>query len=265
MRRILISLLLVSSTVLADDLGDANKLLAAKQYDKAFPLYTRLANAGNAEAQLRVGEMLWFGDGTAQDLEAARRWFEKSAAAGNVDARESLAALDRRKTRGGEIDYWMSRYDGADLVSGKFECKPPVIPAVSKTKAEVDATRQGIENWRSCYDGFAANFNASAPIGQRIPADVLDMMTPQEAERARAHLESVHGKMLTRVQADADESQAKQIAWEKATENFFKDENARLARENDEQTRATMDAQRRLLNGGGAFDRSLRPQPRSGR
>jgi hypothetical protein len=263
MRRFLVSLYLVSCSALADDLADANTYLAAREYGKALPLYTRLAKAGNPEAQFRVGEMLWFGDGTPQDLEAARRWFEKSAAAGNVDARESLAALDRRKTRGGEIDYWMTRYDGADLVAGQFDCKLPAIPEVSKTKAELDATRQGIEDWRSCYGGFAANFNASAPIGKRIPAEVLDMMSPQEAERAHLHLESVHGKVLARVQADADSLQARQLAWEGATERFFKEENARLARQNEEQKRAMLDIQRRELSGAGSFDRSTRPQVRS--
>ena len=264
MRRFLMSLVLVSCSALADDMTDANKFLAAKEYGKALPLYTRLANAGNSEAQLRVGEMLWFGDGTAQDLVAARRWFEKSAAAGNVDARESLAALDLRKTRGGEIDYWTTQYDGADLTAGKFACALPAIPAVSKTSAEVAAARQGIENWRTCYDGFAANFNATAPIGKRIPAEVLDMMTPQEAERARVHVESVYGKVLAKAQADADSVQARQVAWEGATERFFTEENVRLARVSEEQKRATLDAQRRALTEAGAFDRRTMPQPTQG-
>jgi len=262
MRRFLISLLMVSCTAFADDLADANKLLAAKEYSKALPLYTRLANAGNADAQFRLGEMLWFGDGTAQDLGAARRWFEKSAAAGNVDARDSLAALDRRKTRGAEIDYWMTGYDGADLTSGKFACTPPAIPAVSKSKEDLASTRQAIEDWRTCYGGFVANFNASAPVAKRLPGDVLDMMTPQEAERARVHLESVYARVLARAQAEADSVQARQLAWEGATERFFIDENARIARENEEQMRATVDARRRLLQGAGSFDRSIGPQPR---
>jgi TPR repeat protein len=128
MRRFLLSLLLVSCTAMADDLSDANKFLAAKQYDKALPLYTKLAKAGNPEAQFRVGEMYWYGDGTAQDLRAARGWFEKAAAAGNADAKESLAALDRRATRGSEIDYWTKGYDGADLRAGQFPRSRPRMP-----------------------------------------------------------------------------------------------------------------------------------------
>jgi TPR repeat protein len=245
MRRFLVSLLLVSSAAMADDMADANKFLAAKEYGKALPLYTRLANAGNAEAQFRVGEMTWYGDGTAQDLQAAHRWFEKSAAAGNADAREAIAALDRRKTRGGEIGYWMKEYKGDDLRAGNFECKPPVIPAVSKTNEAVAATRQSIEGWQTCYNGFVANFNATAPIARRIPADVLDMMTPQEIEGARTHVEAVYRDTLAQAQRDAKAVRTQQAAWETATERFVKEENVRVERENAAETRLIVDAQRR--------------------
>jgi TPR repeat protein len=245
MRRLLLSLLLVSCTAMADDLSDADKFLAAKQYDKALSLYTKLAKAGNPEAQFRVGEMYWYGDGTAQDLEAARGWFEKAAAAGNPDARDSMAALERRKTRGNEISYWTKDYDGADLRSGQFECKLPVIPAASTTNADIQATRKNIELWQTCYGGFVANFNATAPLGKRIPADVLDMMTPQELELARVHVESVYGKVLARAQAEADTVRSQQMAWEGATERFVKEENVRVERQNEELKRAAVEAERR--------------------
>lgn len=256
MRRVLLAMMFVSCTAMADDLADANKFLAAKQYDKALPLYTKLAKAGNAEAQFRVGEMYWYGDGTAQDLQAARGWFEKAAAVGNVDARESLAALDRRASRGSEIDYWTKGYDGADLRSGQFECKPPVVPAVSTTNAEIQAARQSIEAWQTCYSGFVANFNATAPLAKRIPADVLDMMTPQEVELARTHVESVYGKVLAKAQADADAVRSQQAAWEGATERFVKEENVRVERQNEALQRATLETERRRQAEGAMRDRT---------
>jgi TPR repeat protein len=256
MRRFLLSLLLVSCTAIADDLSDANKFLAAKQYDKALPLYTRLAKAGNPEAQFRVGEMYWYGDGTAQDLRAARGWFEKAAAAGNADAKESLAALDRRATRGNEIDYWTKGYDGADLRAGQFECKPPAVPAVSTSNAEIQATRQSIAAWQTCYSGFVANFNATAPLAKRIPADVLDMMTPQEVELARKHVESVYGTVLAKAQADADAVRSQQAAWEAGTERFVKEENVRVERQNEALQRATLETERRRQAERAMNDRS---------
>jgi hypothetical protein len=193
--------------------------------------------------------MYWYGDGTAQDLQAAYRWFEKAAAAGNRDAKESLVVLERRKTRGAEIDYWMKQYDGADLKSGKFDCKRPNIPAVSKTNADITATKSAIDAWQACYDGFAVNFNASMPVGKRIPQEVLDMMSPKEFEKVRAHLEPVYSKTLAEAEAEADQILAQKAAWAKATESFVKGENERVALENadfihaNEQRRQTFNAQ----------------------
>lgn len=246
MRRLLIPLLLASSAAFANDMTAAGKLLEAKEYAKALAAYTRLADAGNTEAQLRVGEMHWYGEGTPQDLQVAYRWFEKAAAAGNTDAKAALIALERRKTRGGEIDYWTSQYDGADLRSGKFDCKPPAIPELSKTNDDINATRDGIEAWRICHNGFVANLNATAPIGKRIPAEVLDMMTLDEVDRAKAHVEAVYGKVLAQVDAEVESVRTRQAAWETATERFVKDENARIARQQKEETERLVELQRRM-------------------
>lgn len=262
MRALILSLLIASSTALANDMATAGKLLEAKEYAKALAVYTQLANAGNTEAQLRVGEMHWYGEGTPQDLQLAYRWFEKAAAAGSVDAKAALVALERRKTRGGEIDYWTRQYDGADLRSGKFECKPPAIPEVSKTNAEIAATRDAIEAWRSCHNGFVANVNATAPIGKRIPADVLDMMTLDETDRAKAHVESVYRKVLSQVDVEVAGVQTRQAAWEEATARFVKDENVRLARQQEEDSRRLVEAQRRFNETAG-MNRPDRAPPMS--
>ncbi|MBD8530282.1 MULTISPECIES: tetratricopeptide repeat protein [unclassified Massilia] len=244
MRRILLSLLLVSSAAMADDMTDAYKYLMANEFGKALPLYTRLANAGNAEAQFRLGEMAWYGDGAPQDLQAAQRWFEKSAAGGNTDAREALAALERRKTRGGEIAYWTGKYDGADLQAGQFECTSPTIPPVSKSNADIDATRTAIAGWRACYNGFVANLNATAPVAKRIPADVLDMMTPREIDSARTHIESVYRTVLTSSEREADQVKQQQLAWESATSRFAREENQRVERVQREETRRIVDSRK---------------------
>ncbi|THC44618.1 hypothetical protein C2862_09110 [Massilia sp. Mn16-1_5] len=254
-------MLLASGTVLADDLSEANKFLAAQQYDKALPLYTRLANAGNAEAQFRVGEMAWYGDGMRQDLQAAHAWFTKAAAGGSADAREALAALDRRRTRGAEIGYWTRGYRGEDLRSDRFECKMPAVPAVSTSNADVAATRASIEAWQTCYNGFVANFNATAPLAKRIPADVLDMMTPKETERARKHIESVYRTVLTEAQCDVVAVRTAQAAWETATERFVKEENVRMKRKLDVETRLIVDSQRRNNDYAAMNYRGLPPPP----
>ena len=221
MKRLLCILLLaVVSSARADDLGEANRLLQAKSYDKAFPIYHRLAEAGNAEAQLRLGEMYWFGDGTAPDLDKAKLWLERSAAAGNADGASSLASLKRRETHGDEIVYWTTRYQGEDMVSGKFDCKRPELPAVSKTKAEITSVNDQIVAWHQCYNGFVANLNDALPPGKRIPPEVLDMMTPSEGAQAQRHLDAVYSGLIKTAQLDAAEFNAREASWRRATETF---------------------------------------------
>ncbi len=51
----------------------------------------KAANAGNAEAQFRLGVMYGNGDGVGLDYEQARGWFEKAAAQGHENALITLA------------------------------------------------------------------------------------------------------------------------------------------------------------------------------
>lgn len=246
MRRFLLSLLFVSCGALAaDDLAEANRLLAAKDYGKAMAMFTRLADAGNPDAQLRLGEMHWFGEGTGEDLDAARRWFEKSAAAGNAGAKESLLVLDRRKTHGAEIAYWTQQYDGADLRAGKFDCPLPAIPEASRTNEDIKATKDAIDSWRACQQGFMANFNATVSGGKHIPAEVLGMMTPSEVKRARDHVQAVYASLKAKAIADVNTVASKQMEWHKATDAFAKEENLRLAMRADEEKRMYIEQQRR--------------------
>ena len=247
MRRFLLSLLFVSYGALAaDDLAEANRLLTAKDYGKAMAMFTRLANAGNPDAQLRLGEMYWFGEGATQDLDAARRWFEKSAATGNMGAKESLAALDRRKTRGAEIVYWTQQYDGADLRSGKFACPLPALPAASKSNEDIKATQALIENWRLCHDGFVGNFNATVSGGKHIPAEVLDMMTPQETDRALARTKEIYAKVMAQANEDVTTMANRQMDWHQATDSFVKEENVRLTKRAEEEKRIYIEHERRV-------------------
>lgn len=221
-----VSCMLVAGVVFADDLSDANKLLNAKEYGKALPLYTKLAQGGNAEAQFRLGEMYWFGDGTAADLGKAAIWFQKSAAAGNADAAESLAALKRREVRGNEIVYWMKDYKGDDLVGGKYACQAPAIPAVSKKNDEIKKVNADVVAWEQCYNNAVANMQSYTPVLKHVPKDVLDMMTPSEIEQTQAHLEKVLMTTAASMRANAGTVLAQRDAWTNATNDYVRQANA---------------------------------------
>lgn len=220
MKRLLcIALLAFASTAIAaDDLAQANRLLAAQSYDKALPLYKKLAETGNPEAQLRLGEMYWFGDGTTADLALAKQWFARSAAAGNQDAAASLASLKQRETRGQEITYWTTTYQGEDLRGSM--CKRPQLPAVSRTRPDIEQAGRAIEDWHACYNRFVDSVNDALPAGKRIPADVVDMMTPAEGKQAQKHLDAVYSKLIDDAKQDAQRFATEESAWHKATEVY---------------------------------------------
>lgn len=246
MRRFVFFLMFASFAAGAADLSEANRLLAAREYSKALPLYALAARAGDAQAQFRLGEMYWYGDGTPQDLDAAMEWMGKAAAAGNPDAKECLAILQRRKVRGAEIDYWMTQYRGQELVSDKFSCPAPVFPPVSKTNSDIAAIEAAFTSWQACYNGFVENFSASMPVGKVIPQEVLDMMSPAEFERVRAHIEPLYRKIMTDAQARAAAVLAQRDAWEKSTRAFVSEENRRRKQQEIETARVTNEMMLRL-------------------
>jgi TPR repeat protein len=219
MKRFALAVLLCTAgaAALADDLGDADTLLLAKDYGRAFPLYSKLANAGNTEAQFRLGEMYWYGDGTAVDLVQADAWLRKAAAKGHAGAAETLAILQQRKLRAADLAYWTQGYRGEDLAGGKYACRTPDLPAASRTKAEIQATSDAITKWESCYQGFVVAVNAGGNPLRRIPADVLQLMSPREAEQAGKHIDAALAQLVDRRQAEAFSFAARSQIWFGAT------------------------------------------------
>jgi TPR repeat protein len=68
----------------------ANVAFDEGRYSEALEHYLGMANGGDAHASLRLGWMFQHGLGTARDDEQARRWYERAAAAGLVDAKYYL-------------------------------------------------------------------------------------------------------------------------------------------------------------------------------
>ena len=108
MKRFLLCLsLTIAGAAYAGELEDANALFEKKDYAGALKLYTKLANAGNPQAQQQLGQMYWYGEAGTVDEAAAKALFEKSAAKGNKVAAQSLIVMEQRVTKRAEIDYWI--------------------------------------------------------------------------------------------------------------------------------------------------------------
>ena len=84
--------------------GDANILFeqgkvfhdgngVPRDLDKARSFYLRAAAAGNDFAKINLGYMAFVGEGTAKDYAASLKWYEQAANSGNRDAQRMMAVF----------------------------------------------------------------------------------------------------------------------------------------------------------------------------
>jgi TPR repeat protein len=217
--------LLLCGAVQADDLSSANALFAKKEYPQALALFTKAANAGNAEAQQHLGEMYLYGEAGSIDLAKSEAWFKKSAAKGNKVALAALEMMKQRDLRKEDIAYWMSKYDGADLKTGKFRCPTPRIPAMSKVNDEIAAVAAKVQAWQQCYNGFVENINAATPLTKKIPKDISDLMTKDEMASATTYLDGVQARVIEDARVSSKLLLADYAVWRDATDAYVAEHN----------------------------------------
>jgi hypothetical protein len=217
--------LLFSTAVLADELADADALFAKKAYPEALQKYTKLANAGNVMAQQHLGEMYFYGEAGAEDMDKAAQWFRKAAAKGNAVAIATLDLMKQRAARRADLDYWIVKYDGSDLRSGGYRCPAPHFPAMSKVNEDIDRYSAKMKTWQDCHNRFVQYLNASLPLTRRIPEDVAKLMTKDEMDKATAHLDDVGKRVSEDTQVSGKLVVADFTAWRNATEAYVSEHN----------------------------------------
>jgi TPR repeat protein len=226
MKRFLFCLsLFVSSAVYSGELEDANALFEKKDYPGALKIYTRLADAGNPQAQQLLGQMYWYGEAGQVDEARAKVLFEKSAAKGNKVAQASLGVMQQRVERRADIDYWVKGYDGSELKSGEFRCPAPRIPALSKINDEIERVGAAVANWQNCYNKMVTNLNDVSPLSKRIPKDIATLMNKAETEASHAHLERVRLNIAEEAKVNSKLILADYAAWRSATETYVDQHN----------------------------------------
>lgn len=93
MKKILLLSLLVSSSLWAGDLEDAEAAYKKGKYTEAFSKYQSSALKGNAEGQYKLAEMYYDGQGVRQNKAEAVKWYKASAELGYVDAQFQMGYL----------------------------------------------------------------------------------------------------------------------------------------------------------------------------
>lgn len=242
---LLLCLLLAGPLAHADELADADALFQKKEYAAALKLYTKLGNAGNVEAQQHVGEMYWYGEAGAVDDAQAQVWFRKAAAKGNAASVAALEVMKKRLARKSDIDFWVGKYDGADLKSGAYRCTPPRLPALSKDNASIKATADKVDEWQECYNAFVNNLNASMPLTKKIPPDIAALMKQEETDQARVYLAKVEENLVEEAKVKRKLVLADVAAWRSATETWVTEHNAIIKSGPTKERQDEIDARKR--------------------
>jgi hypothetical protein len=248
-------MLTLSAVASADDLTDANRALIAKSYSQALQLFTKLAAAGNPEAQLRLGEMYWYGEGVGLDRAKGDVLFAQAAANGNKEAVAAQSLSANRAQRSAEIAYWTSGYDGADLTAGKYNCVAPKIPAMSTTNTDIKAVSAAVSAWSKCQEAFSANMGAAMPPGKQIPAAVAIVMSEQETQQAKMHLDKVYGAVMEKAQVSASAVVAEHEKWQNATRAYVAEQNLTIEARN-KQAKVDLEQQQRLRDDANSLSRA---------
>lgn len=90
----LVSLIIFSfSTFARADYDSAVAALEANDYETAFNEFLALAEAGNAEAQNKIGMLYQRGIGIPQDPTEALKWYHKAAEDGHIFAQFNLGSM----------------------------------------------------------------------------------------------------------------------------------------------------------------------------
>ena len=226
----------------ADELSDGIKAWEKRDFATAQTIFGKLANAGNAQAQLLLGEMYGYGEGVPEDLAMAERLLGQASAAGNKDAAESLNNVRQRATRKADIAKFADGGAAPQSLSA-FGCAMPAFPDVSTTQADIKAVTAKANDWRSCYERYGA-YLAGLPAGAKaVPADVAGLMNMVELERARTSREQAlaHAAAAASEEAAAfgrasDQWYTRTQQYSQSMDKVARDESARRQREIDDIT-----------------------------
>ncbi|MFB3150347.1 MAG: tetratricopeptide repeat protein, partial [Alphaproteobacteria bacterium] len=74
-------------------LEEANRSYEEGDFEAAFAAFSQLADAGDAPAQTKLGDMYSDGQGVAQDDAEAVRWYRLAADQGDANAQFNLGVM----------------------------------------------------------------------------------------------------------------------------------------------------------------------------
>ncbi len=209
-----------ASIASADDLADGIKAWETQDFARAHQLLGKLAQAGNPEAQVLVGEMYAFGEGVTEDPGQAASWLNKAKAAGNKQAANSLLVLEQRQLHKKDIEFYRTAYTGEELAYAKQGCTAPEFPNVSQDTEQVGEVKAKMAEWSACFKRFGKNLADALPAGKLIPAEISSLMSSAELTQARGTMDKAYARMINEGEQSKRQVIAAYDAWVNRTETW---------------------------------------------
>ncbi len=116
-----VALIVGSTTAHAADYSVGFKAYQRGDYATAIQIFRQLADQGNTEAQLILGNMYKDGIGVMQDYKEAVKWYRKAAEQGNTDGQYSIGDM-YSQGRGVPQDYVLAHM-WYNLAAAKFNSR----------------------------------------------------------------------------------------------------------------------------------------------
>lgn len=204
----------------ADDLAEGIKAWETQDFARAHQLLGKLAQAGNPEAQVLVGEMYAFGEGVAEDPAQAQHWLNMARAAGNKQAANSLLVMEQRQLHKKDIEFYRTAYTGEELGYAKQGCTAPEFPNVSQDKEQVGEVKAKMAEWSACFKRFGKNLADALPAGKLIPAEISSLMSSAELTQARSTMDKAYARMINEGEQSKRQVIAAYDAWVNRTETW---------------------------------------------
>lgn len=188
---------------------EAKKMLEAKSFESARSILLTLTKQGNAEAFGLLGEMYWFGDGTAVDMKTAETYFKQGAAKADAKSQGFLNLIAQREARKGEISFYTN-----EAVDPKFryldnKCVTPEYGINSY------AYNQKLNTiWRKCYREFQSAIQQAKEKDQVVvPEDLLQILTEDEIKKVEANNRKIADLILENMDKSKAEIEQAFVAW----------------------------------------------------
>lgn len=91
------------------DFNDASRLMDARKYRSAVPLFARAAKRGDPSSQLMLGYCFYLGLGVPRSRDEALFWYRKAARAGDGAAASNIGIVFRDEGKKGLALRWFRR------------------------------------------------------------------------------------------------------------------------------------------------------------